>query len=83
MAVNSTPARPATKRSFIGRAWINEAKGGANKGTKFISVVFDRGVSGTIDLANGSNLMLWPNNKREGKRDADYRVSVLEPVPTK
>ena len=83
MAVQKTAARPAMNRSFIGRAWKNVAKGGANKGTEFISVLFDRGVTGTIDLGNGSNLMLWPNNKREGKRDADYRVSVLEPTATK
>lgn len=73
-------SKPAEKRTFIGSAWINTAKSGANKGTQFINVMFDRTAKGTIDVGDGSHLMLWPNNKREGRRDADYRVSVLEPV---
>jgi uncharacterized protein (DUF736 family) len=66
-----------TKREFIGRAWINKVKKeGKNHGVEFISVRLDQAYE-TIQLDKGDRLLLWPNNKREGKQDADYRVSVV------
>jgi len=70
--VNST--KPATKREFIGRAWKNAVKAGDRQGTEFISLSLDKGVD--ITLNGGDRMLLWPNKKREGKADADFRVSV-------
>ena len=68
-------ATPATKRAFIGKAWINTVKKeGANKGKQFLNLKFDRGT--TITLSDADAIQLWPNHKREGIADADYRASV-------
>lgn len=70
--------QPKMKRDFIGRGWINTVKQGPRAGLNFIQVKFDRGVE--IDkLTPDCMLQLWPNEKREGKRDADYRLSILTP----
>lgn len=66
------------KRVFIGRAWENEVRNGDNKGTKFLSLRLDRGID--ISLVGGDQITLWPNQKREGKQDADFRVSVQVPA---
>jgi uncharacterized protein (DUF736 family) len=66
-----------TKREFIGRAWINTvAKEGALKGTQFMNVQIDNGIK-EITLKPTDRLQLWPNQQRSGKRDADYRLSIV------
>lgn len=71
--------RANVQREFIGRAWINEVKKeGSNQGTKFLNLKIDRGID--LTLVGGDSLTLWPNKKREGKQDADFRVSVEIPA---
>jgi len=63
---------------FIGKAWVNEVKSGAKAGTKFISVSLGKDV-GSVTLAKGDRIQLWPNVKREGHEatDADFSVAVV------
>lgn len=68
-------ASATNQREFIGKAWINEATVGKNAGTKFISVKLDRNIA-SVSIEAGQQITLWPNLKRDGKKDADYRVSV-------
>lgn len=70
---NAVANQPA--REFIGKAWINTVKQGKHEGTQFISVKLDRNIS-KVDISAGQGITLWPNVKREGKQDADYRVSI-------
>lgn len=66
------------ERSFIGRAWVNTVqKEGPNKGKEFISISIDNTIA-SVMLKPGMTIQLWPNQKREGKQDADYRLSVVE-----
>lgn len=67
-------ARSENKVEFVGSAWENEVKEGAYKGTKFLSLKLDRGVS--LTLTDTDRISLFPNKKREGRQDADYRASV-------
>lgn len=66
-----------SQREFIGKAWINKVPATAQKnaGVEFISVKLDRNIA-SVDIQAGQQITLWPNIKREGKQDADYRVSV-------
>ena len=67
------------KRVFIGRAWINTVrKEGPSKGVQFLNLKFDRGMN--LTLGEGDQVSLWPNKKREGKVDADYRASIQVPA---
>lgn len=77
-----------TKREFIGKGWLNTVeKEGPHKGTQYINVTLDNNVDEVV-VSKGSRLLLWPNEKREGinpntneeYQDADYRVSLSEPV---
>lgn len=67
-----------TKRVFIGRAWANKVKQGERAGTEFLSLRIDRGVD--VSLTTGDQITLWPNRKREGKQDADFRASIQVPA---
>lgn len=73
--------KQATEREFIGRAWINtvQADGSKYKGTEFINITLDRDREGVV-FKKTDQLQLWPNSKREGKKDADFRVSIIMPV---
>ena len=53
----------------VGKAWINTDK----KGREFITAVLNE----TVTCPAGSRLALTANNKREGKRDADYQVRII------
>ena len=64
-------------REYVGRAWFNNIKTGDNAGKQMLNLRFDRGVT-AIKITPNTVLELWPNNKREGRRDADMRVSVAE-----
>ena len=59
-----------TKVVFIGKVWNNQTKGGK----QYPKLSIDRGVE--LTLKSGDFIELWPNNKREGKQDADFRASV-------
>jgi uncharacterized protein (DUF736 family) len=71
-----TAAAQETKREFIGRAWMNKAK---KDGREYINIRFDKGVKVT-NLDENCQMQLWPNTKREGKKDADLRLSILVPM---
>jgi len=76
------------KREFIGKAWVNIVeKDGPHKGKEYINVTLDNSVD-EVTISKGARLLLWPNDKRTGVnentgkdyQDADYRVSLSEPV---
>lgn len=71
----------AVEREFIGRAWKNIVKkeDSEYKGVEFINLTLDQGIQEVV-MKKGNRLQLWPNKKREGKQDADYRVSLLQEV---
>lgn len=72
------PATQAQTRTFIGRAWKNLVKKeGPNKGKEFINVLLDQSIAEVL-LKPGMAIQLWPNQKREGRQDADYRLSIVE-----
>lgn len=76
-----TPA-PETKtnRTFVGRAWVNIKKDAEGKAiSSFINISIDKSVS-LVELKPGMKIQLWPNKKREGKQDADLRLSIVEAV---
>lgn len=70
-----------TNFEFVGRGWVNTA--GENSkmaGTEYINIVFDKGIAAIEGLDNPSvKYHLYPNKKRSGKQDADYRLVVLTP----
>lgn len=70
---------PETLREFIGKAWVNVVKNGSMKGVEFLNITLDRDISEVV-LAQGIQIQLWPNIKREGKNDADFRLSIVTPV---
>lgn len=88
MAVEfSTPAGQAVagtqqkdKLTSIGRAWKNTSK----KNTEFLRVSIDQKINGQnfdhITLKPGDKLLLTANAKREGKKDADFRLHIVEKV---
>lgn len=65
---------PKAKRHFIGRAWVNTAR----SDEKFINAKLDRGVK-LQQVDETCVFQLWKNTKRPGKKDADYRLSILIP----
>ena len=70
--------RAQTEAEFVGKAWKNVSKSKKNEGTEFFRLTFDRDIASlSLDPAIHS-LVLWPNNKREGKNDADYRVMLTK-----
>ena len=67
----------ASSRTFIGRAWLNTVqKEGPSKGTQFLNISIDEAYA-AITLTPQDKIQLWPNPKREGKQDADYRLSIV------
>ena len=67
-----------TKSLNIGRAWINNVPEGTRGPA--LSIQLDRNLGADISLSPGDRVYLWPNNKRAGVRDADFRLSL--DVPT-
>ena len=61
-------------RDFIGKAWNNTSK---VKGIPYIRLTLDSNVSEVV-LTPKTRLELWPNKKREGKQDADFRLTIAE-----
>jgi len=75
--VKDSAKQADTKREFVGKAWINVTKSGEHEGVEYIKLVLDRGKKIEMN-SDTESMLLWPNNKREGKKDADYRVSLVE-----
>ena len=71
--------KQATKREFVGRVWKNEVREGEHKGKEFFNIRIDRDVKKLV-LSPESKVQLWANIKREGKQDADYRMSIILPA---
>jgi hypothetical protein len=64
-------------RVFFAKLWINTiTKEGENKGKKFMSGNIDNKFKNFTIGAN-DQINIWPNKKREGIKDADFRVSLL------
>ena len=78
--INENPqANQQTKKNriFFAKLWINEiTKEGENKGVKYMSGNIDNKFS-KITIGINDQINIFKNKKREGKRDADYRVSLL------
>mgnify|MGYP001567613162 FL=1 len=62
----------------IGRVWDNSATATGRQPT--MRIILDRQLGLNIVLAPSSELLLFPNAKREGKKDADFRVAVSLPA---
>lgn len=81
MSVVTLKAAPAVEKSpiqFIGRAWKNVyQKEGPRKGTEYLNVKLDATIA-SVTLKPEYCIQLWPNQKREGRQDADYRLSFVE-----
>lgn len=70
-----------TKIEFIGRAWVHlVTKEGPSKGSSFMNVRIDECFKEVV-LKPTDLLQLWPNQKREGSRDADFRLSIVSEAP--
>jgi hypothetical protein len=80
-ATKSVVAQSKTSFEFVGRGWVNTAgENSKMSGTEYINIVFDRGIEAINGLDNPElKFHLYPNKKRAGKKDADYRLVVLSP----
>lgn len=64
-------------RVFFAKLWVNTiTKEGEHKGKKYMSGNIDNKFA-NFTISQGDQLQIWKNEKREGKRDADFRVSLL------
>lgn len=81
MSVERTQ-KPEQKREFSGKGWDNvvDKAGSKANGMRFINITIDRDIKG-LTLKHGDRIQLWPNDKRDGKQDADWRMSVLFSEP--
>ena len=76
---NDNPQANQTKKNrvFFAKLWINTiTKEGENKGKKFMSGNIDNRFS-SFTIGVNDQINIFPNKKREGVRDADFRVSLL------
>lgn len=79
-----------TNALYVGRAWVNTKKDAEGKVlSSFINISIDKSYTDkdgkrhditAIELKPGMKIQLWPNKKREGKQDADLRLSIVETV---
>jgi hypothetical protein len=78
MSITKTNAKPETTRDFVGRAWENEAKLKDGSTVTFLNITIDRDIQ--LDgITSAHKFQLWPNAKRDGKKDADWRLSLISP----
>jgi len=64
-------------RVFFAKLWINTIKKeGENFGKKYMSGNIDNKFK-KFTITQGEQIQIWKNKKREGVKDADYRVSLL------
>jgi hypothetical protein len=66
------------ERAFIGKAWVNTVAKGEYKGIEFLAIRLNRGTK-ISEITDECQFTLWPNEKREGKKDADYSLSIQYP----
>ena len=84
--INKNPqANQQTKKNriFFAKLWVNTiTKEGENKGKKYMSGNIDNKFE-NFTIGVNDQINIWKNKKRDGKRDADYRVSLLtdQPIP--
>ena len=74
-----TNENPQTKKNvvFVGKLWINTIqKEGKNKGKKYMSGNIDNKFK-KFTIGTNDQIQIWPNKKREGIKDADFRISIL------
>lgn len=78
---------PKLERVFLGGAWKNKPITYKGEEIEVLNMRFDQTIAKVtiefkegdraIVIGSGDNITLWPNdNKREGKMDKDYSVSV-------
>jgi len=60
------------KAEFIGKGWKNT---NSETNEEFVRITLDQDIDEVV-LKPGYSLYLNDNEKREGKNDADYRVSI-------
>ena len=87
MANITTGQAVKATRMFIGKAWINTVKKeGDSLGIQFMNISLDNVIVKedgskapltSITLTPNDKIQLWPNQKRDGKKDADYRLSIV------
>lgn len=73
-SANVASNQPQTVVNFIGKAWKNTTK----TGKEYMRLTIDRNIN--ISLSGKDSIELWPNKKRENKKDADFRASVRVPA---
>ena len=78
--INDNPQNNQTQkknRIFIGKLWINTiTKEGENKGKKFMSKKNDNKFK-KMTIGINEQINIFPNKKRKGVKDADFRISLL------
>lgn len=87
-AVVAKETTPETFRRFIGKSWVNVLRNASSKynGKKYLTITKDKGIKITIDTGqeivewgddDNMNMLLWPNDMRPGRRDAQFRLSIV------
>jgi len=76
---NAQPVDNNTKLLPVGKMWVNDRMNEAGTSPK-LTITLDRNLGLNLTLAAGSRLLAFENNKREGRRDADYRIAVALPT---
>lgn len=76
--INLVVAPERTTRLLnVGRAWVNA---NATGNQPPISGQIDRNLGASITLNPNDRILFFPNNKREGVRDADFRIAIEVPT---
>ena len=74
-----TNKNPQTRKNrvFFAKLWLNTiTKEGENKGMKYMSGNIDNKFK-KFTIGINDQIQIWRNKKREGIKDADFRVSIL------
>jgi hypothetical protein len=74
-----TNDNPQTRKNrvFFAKLWLNTiTKEGENKGMKYMSGNIDNKFK-KFTIGVDDQIQIWRNKKREGIKDADFRVSIL------
>ena len=70
-------AERTTRLLNIGRIWLNEQKG---ETSPVMSGRIDRDLGASITLSPNDRIVFFSNTKRDGKKDADFRVAIELPA---
>ena len=74
-----TNENPQTKKNrvFFAKLWVNTIKKeGENNGKKYMSGNIDNKFK-KFTIGLDDQIQIWKNKKREGVKDADFRMSIL------